>query len=278
MNPRAVLVIFLFSLVTSGSILVAHDLDKHYPHVGDIWFSGNYADSFFTFHATGDWTSSDPGFEFDISIDENVFDSCTSWSTVPSFYDDCPTAGVSDPTGKTVFSIGSYDALQIPEDTQLYAQWSFAGGSAPIGEYAVIAQEVEHKFCSWDSPWCMGGTNLASVLLEYIHTKASSHARNWFWTDNSLSGTGDAKFEPDGSYYQTTVHGRHDGDLFGEGDDFDLYLYYWNSSTSTWDEVDSSLSTSSVEVIRYSGPAGFYKFEVYSYDGGGDYQLGINHP
>ncbi len=94
----------------------------------------------------------------------------------------------------------------------------------------------------------------------------------------SLSFTGDFDFHPNGSYYFSGVSGTHKGCLVGpaDGADFDLYLQKWNGST--WVTVASSLSVSSNETITYSGTAGYYRFEIYSYSGSGSYNLWIVHP
>ena len=48
----------------------------------------------------------------------------------------------------------------------------------------------------------------------------------------TLSGTGSAAIQPNGTYYQSTTSGAHTGTLSGPGSaDFDLYLYKWNGST-----------------------------------------------
>ncbi|HEY8186019.1 MAG TPA: S8 family peptidase [Pyrinomonadaceae bacterium] len=94
----------------------------------------------------------------------------------------------------------------------------------------------------------------------------------------SLSFTGDFDYHPNGSYYYSGVSGTHKGCLVGpaSGTDFDLYLQKWNGST--WVDVASSISSTSNETISYSGTAGYYRFQVYSYSGSGSYNLWILHP
>jgi len=94
----------------------------------------------------------------------------------------------------------------------------------------------------------------------------------------SLSGTGDYDYQPNGTYYQSTVSGTHRGCLRGptSGADFDLYLYKWNGSS--WSLVARSEGTSASEDIAYSGTAGYYLWEVYSYSGSGSYQFGLTRP
>jgi aqualysin 1 len=93
----------------------------------------------------------------------------------------------------------------------------------------------------------------------------------------SLSGTGSYQYQPGGSYYYSSVSGTHKGCLVGPaGTDFDLYLQKWNGSS--WVTVASSQSASSNETISYTGTAGYYTWQVYSYSGSGSYSLWLLHP
>lgn len=93
----------------------------------------------------------------------------------------------------------------------------------------------------------------------------------------SLSGTGDSDFQPNGTYYYSSVSGTHRGCLDGPaGVDFDLYLQRWNGST--WVTVYSGTSTAPDESISYSGTAGYYTWKVVSYTGTGSYAFGMQRP
>ncbi len=93
----------------------------------------------------------------------------------------------------------------------------------------------------------------------------------------SLSGTGAYRWEPGGSYYQTTTTGTHRGMLEGPaGTDLDLYLYRWNGSG--WQVVASGTSASASESVLYSGVAGYYAWRVHAYAGGGSYSLRWGKP
>ncbi|HEX7189848.1 MAG TPA: S8 family peptidase [Actinomycetes bacterium] len=93
----------------------------------------------------------------------------------------------------------------------------------------------------------------------------------------SLSGTGDYDIHPGGTYYQSTVSGTHKGCLTGpSGADFDLYLYKWNGSS--WSIVARGETASSSETVTYSGTAGYYYWEVYSYSGSGSYTFSSARP
>ena len=94
----------------------------------------------------------------------------------------------------------------------------------------------------------------------------------------SLSGTGSYNYQPNGTYYYSSVSGTHKGCLVGptSGADFDLYLLKWNGSS--WVIVASSESATSNETISYSGTSGYYMWQVYSYSGSGSYNLWLLHP
>jgi hypothetical protein len=143
------------------SAAAAHTDPKPYPHVGDFWYDGNfYADSLFWNHTSyGGYKSSNPGFELSVSLSRDLYDACTTWANLPSFYDDCPTAGTAEPSGVAyTFGIGSYNAKQMAAAGTTYeARFYFSGGTVPSAAANIGWQEVSHNLCWWDSPWCMGG-------------------------------------------------------------------------------------------------------------------------
>jgi subtilisin family serine protease len=94
----------------------------------------------------------------------------------------------------------------------------------------------------------------------------------------SLSGTGAYQYQPSGTYYYSSVSGLHKGWLRGptSGADFDLYLQKWNGST--WVTVASGTSSTSNEDVSYSGTAGYYTWQIYSYSGSGSYNFWMQRP
>ncbi len=89
----------------------------------------------------------------------------------------------------------------------------------------------------------------------------------------TLSFTGDFDYHPNGSYYFSSVSGTHKGCLVGPASDadFDLYLQKWNGSA--WIVVASSESVTSNETISYFGTSGYYRWQIYSYSGSGNYNF-----
>jgi subtilisin family serine protease len=99
---------------------------------------------------------------------------------------------------------------------------------------------------------------------------------NSFTYTGTLSGTGAAAIQPNGTYYQSTVSGAHTGQLTGTGADFDLFLYRWNGSA--WVIAASSEGATSTENISYNGAAGYYYWRILSYSGSGSYTLVTTRP
>ncbi|WP_347943363.1 S1 family peptidase [Sphaerisporangium sp. TRM90804] len=92
----------------------------------------------------------------------------------------------------------------------------------------------------------------------------------------SLS-SGASAYQPNNSYYQTTVTGTHRGCLDApSGTDFDLYLQRWNGSA--WANVASGTTSGPDETVSYSGAAGYYRYRVHAYSGSGSYTLGLSRP
>ncbi len=94
----------------------------------------------------------------------------------------------------------------------------------------------------------------------------------------TLSDGGSATY-PSGSpgYHQSTGGGSFKMNLSGPaGADFDLYLYKWNGAY--WSIVARSEGSTSTEAINYTGTAGYYYIEVYSYSGSGNFTLTYTLP
>src|SRR5688500_11326729 len=82
----------------------------------------------------------------------------------------------------------------------------------------------------------------------------------------TLQFTGDHDYQPNGSYYYSSTFGFHKGCLIGpEFADFDLHLQKWNGSA--WVIVASSMGATSIETISTLGSAGYYRWQIYSYNG-----------
>ncbi|GII33084.1 S1 family peptidase [Planotetraspora mira] len=89
--------------------------------------------------------------------------------------------------------------------------------------------------------------------------------------------SGASAYQPNNSYYTTTVTGVHRGCLDGpSGVDFDLYLQKW--SGTAWVNVAQGTSSGPDETVTYTGTAGQYRYRVHAYSGSGTYSLGVTRP
>ncbi|WP_367128957.1 S1 family peptidase [Saccharothrix sp. HUAS TT1] len=96
-------------------------------------------------------------------------------------------------------------------------------------------------------------------------------------TYNGSLAAGGQAFQPNNSYYQSTVSGAHVGCLVGAtGADFDLYLQKWNGSS--WAVVAKGDSPGANESVDYNGTPGYYRYRVHAYSGSGSYALGVTNP
>lgn len=148
----------LFSLVMAGLLLLSTPASAtYYPSSGHLYYNGfYYAESVMRWSSPGPWSTTQPGYEHDLMVNDNYWTSCTSYSGLPNGYDDCPTAGVGDPSGKRIFSFGAFDADLIVANQSYWGYWEFSGGTAGSTPYNLYGQEVKHEFCFWDGIWCMG--------------------------------------------------------------------------------------------------------------------------
>jgi hypothetical protein len=93
----------------------------------------------------------------------------------------------------------------------------------------------------------------------------------------SLTGAGDVNWQPNGTYYFSSLPGMHEGRLTGPANaDFDLELYQWNGVA--WWKVAESISSTSSESISYFGGYGYYIWRAVSYNGRGNYDFCLHRP
>ncbi|MCT2592280.1 M20/M25/M40 family metallo-hydrolase [Streptomyces sp. N2-109] len=138
-----------------------------------------------------------------------------------------------------------------------------AADDAPSGEYPVT---VTGKGSA--------ATNSATYTLTVNGTSSCSSLQNQ--RTGSLN-SGGAAIQPDGSYYYSGTSGTHRACLDApDGTDFDLYLQKWNGSG--WSEVGQGTTPEADEELSYSGSAGYYRYRVHAYSGGGSYTLGYDSP
>ena len=149
-------------------------IPTYYPNEGDIFYTGTNVVRYYKiqWNNPGDWSVERPGYEHDLVAKNDYFTGCRSSSDLPDWYDDCPTACVSEMSGDyCAFSFGTYNALLIEPEYPYTGVVQFTRGPAGYTDFRLNAQEVFHspicfKFlnrwiclpCPFDTPWCMGGS------------------------------------------------------------------------------------------------------------------------
>jgi serine protease len=93
----------------------------------------------------------------------------------------------------------------------------------------------------------------------------------------TLNGAGATSYQPNGTWYLSSVSGTHRAWLRGPAStNFDLYLYRW--SGTQWTIVARAEGTTSEEAISYNGNPGYYVFAVYARQGAGQYEFWLQRP
>ena len=154
--------------------LTAPPQPTYFPNEGSIQYTGTTVVRYdlIKWYNPGDWSVNMPGYEHDLVARRDYFTDCSSQSNLPDWYDDCPTACVSEASGDyCAFSFGTYNALLIDPDFNYWDRLDLTRGPAVSTDFRLNAQEVFHspkcfRFlgrwtcipCPFDTPWCMGGT------------------------------------------------------------------------------------------------------------------------
>ena len=153
------------------------DLHPYLPNVGDLYYNGgNFADAFLRWDNPSwirgtnhercatlitdcstyehdlilDWK--DNGGWFDVGRTPGIgrlpngSPFCTTWSDLPEFYDDCPTAGVSPNPGVVELSFGTFKAPLIEPGRDYYGYWRFDNqrGTGSTTSVELYGQEGEY--------------------------------------------------------------------------------------------------------------------------------------
>ena len=126
-----------------------------------------------------------------------------------------------------------------------------------------------------DNAGNVSGTATESVTVNPV--SSGGCASGYTLYTGSVAAGGDA-YEPNNTYYHTSVTGVNSGILTGPSNaDFDLYLYKW-SSYYGWQIVASSTGPTADETINYTGTSGYYEWDINAYAGSGSFQFCLKHP
>lgn len=170
----------------------------------------------------------------------------------------------------------SFDASASTDDYGISSySWNFGDGTTGSGKTV-------------SKTYSAGGTysvtltvkdtaNQTGTQTKSVTVSSGAPCTNCEYYTGTLSGTGAQAYQPNGSYYYSSVSGTHQGWLQGpSGTDFDLYLQKWNGAS--WTTVARSEGTTSTESISYSGTKGYYRWRIYSYSGSGTYHFWMKRP
>ena len=128
------------------------------PGWGDLWFDGYYyADSYMQWlNLAGYFGDPDPNFEMDLVMNRWFNSSCTTWTDLPSGYDDCPTAGVDEPGNDWSFGIGTYHLKTVRVGTWYYGSWSFRNTRSANTSLSRLNIQQGWNFCpvKLETIWC----------------------------------------------------------------------------------------------------------------------------
>jgi hypothetical protein len=158
------------------------------PGDGDLWFDGYYfADSYMRWlnlngvYNDGWFPDPDPNFEMDIVMNQWFNKSCTSWTDLPAGYDDCPTAGVSEPSTAWSFGIGTYHLKRVIVNGWYYASWRFRNTRSVNTSLAGLNIQQGGNFCTGkpETIWCQGALQTYRIF-SFTAIHGVSFYKSWY--------------------------------------------------------------------------------------------------
>ena len=231
------------------------------------------------------WNGADSGFELQDISAPGANMTFTVGTSVP---DDSPTALVNgQSTSVSDAAIGEYRyfVLDVPSEASSVA-FTLTGSNGDADLYVkqgAKASESDNDCKSTSSnsnESCSVGGGAASwhAAVHAYSGFSGLQIKGEYATDSgsggevytgNLSGANDKDIQPNGSYFQYGG-GTIEGQLSGPANaDFDMKLYQWLNGS--WQQVAASTSSTSSESITHNAQSGYYRFEIYSYSGSGDY-------
>ena len=167
-------------LILSGNFLTANA--DYYPNKGTFTYNGRYrASTSFTWNSPGPWRGTGPeineisGYEHDLLVRNPLYfaagptANCTTWTSLPDWYDDCITAGVDEDGDSPVFNFGTYRTDKIVAGKRYFGSWVFhLHLGAQTSFMNLNGQENANEcICCILSPWCMFAKDTEPLLKNY---------------------------------------------------------------------------------------------------------------
>ncbi|KES04888.1 hypothetical protein BU52_22880 [Streptomyces toyocaensis] len=199
-----------------------------------------------------------------------------------------PSAGSTDPGGRTTATVRTATTAGEPQQATLTAAGLPAGATAAF-EPETLTTGESSTLTVTTTAGTPPGTYPVTVTATGEHTTRTA---TYMLTVNGTAPgkcedaetvrtgsltTGSSAYQPDGAYFRTTVTGTHEACLDGpDNSDYDLYLQKW--SGSSWTTVAGGTTPQADETLTYTGSAGYYRYRIHAYSGNGTYTLGYNTP
>lgn len=181
------------------------------------------------------------------------------------------SAGYIDDTDSALKSGTSMSAPFVSGVAALYLAANPAATPAEVSNAVVQSSTKNHMPVMPDfSP------NLIAYSLVNSTDKFEKCSGGYEKFSGNMATAGGQVYQPNGSYYKSG-QGLHVGKLEAvDNTDFDLNLMKWNGYE--WSVVARSIGNGSEEKIKYRGGEGYYKWNINSFRGNGDYSLCLKHP
>ncbi|HEY4128655.1 MAG TPA: protease pro-enzyme activation domain-containing protein [Gammaproteobacteria bacterium] len=247
-----------------GSVTITNSATGAFTYTPASGFSGS--DSF-TFHATNSSGTSNTATE-SVTVNSTAVNPPTASNGSVTTAENAAVNGTLSATGTGTLT---FAVVAAPA----HGTVSITNASTGAFTYTPTTGFAGSDSFTFDANNAGGNSNVATESVTVTAPSGGCAAGYTSFTGNITQGND--VFEPNNTYYQTTVTGTQSGILSGPaGKDYDLYLYKWNGSS--WRVVKSSTGTTDNETINYSGTAGFYEWDIFAYSGSGSFQFCMKHP
>ena len=244
----------------------------------------NTATGAFTYTPASGYTGSDSfTFKATDNVTGTVSNTATESETVNATVNHAPVAS----NGSVTTNAGTAVNGTLSATDQDGNALTFSIVSAPAHGTATVTNAATGAFTYTPASGYSGSDSFtfkandgqvdSNVATESVTVNAASACSAGYTSYTGSISQGSDVYEPNNTYYQTTVSGVNSGILSGPaGKDYDLYLYKWTSSG--WRVVASSTGPTDSETINYNGSSGYYEWDIYAYSGSGTFQFCLKHP
>lgn len=198
-----------------------------------------------------------------------------------------PGSSTVDPGEATTATVTTATTAGDPQQLRLTASGLPAGATAVYAPPNLTSGETSALTLTTDpatppgvypvTVTATGDTGTRSAVHQLTVTGPTGECPEHPDTRTGTLTAGGSAYQPGGRYFQTGTAGTHRACLDAPaGTDYDLYLEKWTGWS--WTTVASGATPDADETLTYSGTAGYYRYRVHAYSGGGAYVLGYTAP